>query len=106
MIISAVLGLFSSPVITMTAFTLGAVIAKKHKVLAAFGASYLISMVTSIAQTVLMTFVGMAFMGASQNDATLVLQISYYVELLIQVAMLVGGYMLSVWLMKNKLNLT
>lgn len=106
MIISAVLGLFSSPVITMTAFTLGAVIAKKHKVLAAFGASYLISMVTSIAQTVLMTFVGMAFMGASQNDATLVLQVAYYMELLIQVAMLVGGYMLSVWLMKNKLNLT
>lgn len=106
MILNAVVTLFSGSVVTMTAFTLGAVVAKKHKIIAAFGASYLISMVTGIIQTVLMAVVAAVFMGGSQDAGAAAMQIMYYVELLLQVAMLVGGYMLSVWLMKNKLNLS
>jgi hypothetical protein len=106
MIISGILGLFSGPILTMTAFTLGAVIAKKHKVLAALGMAYAISMVTSIATTILMNIIGVDAMVTSVDQLTQTLQISYYIQVFMQLAMMIGGYILSVWLMKNKLNLT
>ena len=105
LIVNGIVGLFSSPVLIMTAFTLGAVIAKKHKVMASLGMIYLISMVASIATTILMTFVGAATIGSSLDQAALALQAAYYSEVFLQIAMVIGGYLLSVWLMKNKLTL-
>ena len=105
MIIGGIVGLFSGPVLTMTAFTLGAVIAKKHKIVLSLVMIYAISMASSIATAILMEFVGAAMIGTSMDQATLTLQITYYIEAFLQIAMMIGGYILSVWLMKNKLNL-
>lgn len=106
LILNAIAGLFSGPVLVMTAFTLGAVIAKRRKVLVSLCMIYLICMAVSIVSAIFVNMVDAAMIGAAGDAQTLMEQISYYIEVFLQIATIIGGYILSVWLMKNKLNLT
>ena len=100
-VINMVVSLFAGPMLVMCAITVGAVVAKKHKVLAAIGVYYGAGMAISAIQGV--------FSGAA-----LLVELTYYgnyelmlvlPELILQGVTLVGGYFLSTYLMKNKLNL-
>lgn len=106
LIINAIAGLFSGPVLVMTAFTLGSVIARKRKVLVSLCMIYLISMAVSIVSAIFVNMVDAAMIGTTDGMQILMTQISYYIEVFLQIAMIISGYILSVWLMKNKLNLT
>lgn len=105
-LISVIVELVAEPVIIMTCITIGAVYAKKHKILVAFGAYYLISMVSGVVSTMLMGFLSASMLSASASALEQIMEYTYLIELFLSFAMTIGGYLLSVWLMKEKLNLT
>ena len=93
-------------VLAMTCITLGAVVAKKHKILAAIGIYYGANTVLGILSSAITTVPSLMFIG---NDG-LAFSDRYFTltmvaQLLIYAAVIVGGYFLSTKLMKNKLNL-
>lgn len=98
--LSPIAGLVSfvySLVMMMTSVSVGAVLAKKHKLLAAFGIYYGISMVSGILNSLLsmvMTF------SASPS-----MNVLYLGQIGIQAVLAVGGFFLSTYLMEKKLNL-
>ena len=101
-----VVPLFSS-VIAMTCVTLGAVVAKKHKILAIIGISYGVEMVLSILLSVvtyLPLFIA-AIIDPSMESPMLYITLTLILTFLLQAGITVGGYFLSTRLMKNKLNL-
>ncbi len=100
--ISMVLGMLASPMMAMSAITVGAVVAKKHKVLAAIGVYYGAGAVTGMIQSV---FTGAAFIMAELNHAENYELMMILPSLILQGVTLVGGYFLSAYLMKHKLNL-
>lgn len=102
----AIVNLFSGHIIAMTCLTVGSVLAKKHKILASFGVYYGFTMVSGIFTTVL-TFLGaISGIGAGSDAMVQSAQISYGIQILLQLALALGGYILSVWLMRKKLNLS
>ena len=88
----------SATVVMMTCVTMGSVLAKKHKILAAFGVYYVFSLLMGIVSTQLL---GNALYMASDVNLTRV----YIIEIAIQLAVSMGGFLLSCWLMDRKLNL-
>lgn len=101
-----VVPLFSS-VIAMTCVTLGAVVAKKHKILAIIGISYGVNMVLSILLSVvtyLPLFIAV-IIDPSMESPMLYITLTLILTFLLQAGITVGGYFLSTRLMKNKLNL-
>jgi hypothetical protein len=101
-----VVPLFST-VIAMTCVTLGAVVAKKHKILAIIGISYGVEMVLSILLSVvtyLPLFIA-AIIDPSMESPMLYITLTLILTFLLQAGITVGGYFLSTRLMKNKLNL-
>ena len=93
-LISAISGV----VLTTTCITIGAAAAKKHKILAAVGIYYGLSLLISI--------VSSAFLAA--NSAVILAgQLDYTgtVSTLLNLAIAVGGYFLTTWLMKKRINL-
>jgi len=102
LIITPIYGVISN----MTFITLGAVLAKKHKILAAIGLSYAGSMAISILSSVVTIFPTIMLI----NDPSLESIAGYYtlsgaLQLAIYLGLAVGGYFLSTGLMKHKLNL-
>ena len=93
--------LFCNPLISMSCITVGAVLAKKHKLLAAFGIYYAFSALSGFAGTVLMFMASLV----SYRSGELFLILSSVLPSLLQIGAAVGGSFLSVHLMKNKLNL-
>lgn len=97
---------FSSPIVMMSCITVGAVLAKKHKILTAIGAYYILSVVTGI---VTETLSGMIALDEYYNSAmiygtgSLAMQ---GVQILLSAGLAAGGYFLSVHLMDKKLNLS
>ena len=93
-------------VLAMTCITLGAVVAKKHKILAAIGIYYGANTVLGILSSAITTVPSLMFIG---NDglasSDLYFTLTMVAQLLIYAAVIVGGYFLSTKLMKNKLNL-
>ena len=93
-------------VLAMTCITLGAVVAKKHKILAAIGIYYGSNTVLGILSSAITTVPSLMFIG---NDglasSDLYFTLTMVAQLLIYAAVIVGGYFLSTKLMKNKLNL-
>ena len=90
-------------VTSLSAVVLGSTIAKKHKVLAIIGILIGISMVTS---TVTGIISGISqFMMITSGDYFMYLTLTPLLSSIILLLMTVGGYFLSVSLMKNKLNL-
>lgn len=98
-ILSGIVSYLSGIMITLTCVTLGAVIAKKHKLLAAMGIYYGYSLVVNILSAVLMVSYVVAYSegGLAQSN--------YVYEIIAQLLLAVGGFFLSSWLMDRKLNL-
>ena len=94
--IGTVIGFIASLIQLMLAVTIGALVAKKHKILAAVGVYYGINLGLSFIQ---MLFAMSAAFSQSfsllMNSATL-----------LSAAVAVGGYFLMYWLTSRKLNLT
>lgn len=88
----------SSIVVMMTCITLGSILAKRHKILAAIGVYYAWSLIIGMISTQLM---GSILYVSSELDFTRV----YTIETAIQIAVAMGGFLLSIWLMDRKLNL-
>ena len=88
--------------VIMNCITVGSVMAKKHKALAAFAAYYLVSMITSVVSTVISVLISITIYDM---DPFRMLRIMQTVNLLIYCVLGLGGAALSIWLMKKKLNL-
>lgn len=93
----------TGPIILMTAVTMGAVIAKKHKILAAFGVYYAISAVLGVVSSMFSVFG--VFLDVFMSGGEPSLLGTTVVQILTYVAVAVVGYFWSTYLMKNKLNL-
>ena len=89
-------------VMAMTCVTIGAVIAKKHKILAAFGIYYVISMISGVIYSVA-SFAVVITGAAGGGDYSFIA--SYLCQILMQMVMIAGGFFLSTYLMEKKLNL-
>lgn len=105
--LSAVLGFvswFSGPVVMMSCITLGAVLAKKHKIITAVGLYYGLSMATSVITTAAeyTTILDSYAAETAYGPGTLMV---VGIQILLQVVLAVGGCLLSVYLMDKKLNL-
>lgn len=102
MIVTAILAPIAGTVSTMSCIVIGSVLAKKHKLLASFGIYYGVNAVTSLASSVLTVLPVLIMMDTSPESA---MNFSIYAQLFVAVALAVGGYFLSTWLMRHKLNL-
>lgn len=104
---SLVVTSLSSLILVHAAITMGAVIAKKHKILAAFGCYYGFSMILGIINSVLT--VGIGIMGTmfvvTPENVFSGMNMVLLIEMVIYLAVAVSGYFLTHYLMKNKLNL-
>lgn len=94
-ILNAVFSYAASIVVAMTCITVGSVLAKKHKILAAIGIYYGYSLVYSILSAILTVSSAID----SDMDSLMLLQ------LVVPLAATVGGFFLSTYLMQKKLNL-
>lgn len=106
--LSAILGLVSlvaQPVIIMACITLGAVLAKKHKVLAAIGIYYGVSMAIGMVTSVGTTAVMMEELQVSTSLYSGSMLLMVGIQIAVQLVLCIGGSALSVWLMDKKLNL-
>lgn len=91
-------GFISSNVILITGITLGCVVAQKHKVLAAIGFYFAINTVIGIISAVIGVAALLSSAGGNMNPI-------YMITALLQMAVSVGGTVVSIWLMNKKLNL-
>lgn len=104
LIVTGIVDLVSSIVIPMACVSVASVIAKKHKILVSIGLIYGVSMVMGIIQYVIsMIPMMMLFAGTGNDEVTMILvQVCSWI---MPVILTVVGYVLSVKLMKKKLNL-
>lgn len=93
---TGIISVLSELIVLMLAVTIGALIAKKHKILAAVGVYYGISIVQSFALT---------FANLSVVDKQIVLEF-FSVTSLTSLVIGIGGYFLMHYLVDKKLNLT
>jgi len=100
-VIQGAIEFISSNVLLITAITLGCVLAKKHKVLASIGMYFAISFAVSIINAVITFY----FYFLSFVSMDLQMDMAYIIGTLLHFAVIVGGSVLSVWLMSKKLNL-
>ena len=106
LVVSTVVSALASVMLVHTAIALGAVLAKKHKILAAFGCYYGFSMILSTISTVLTVGISLVDIAAtSQINAYWVMNSNLSLQMVIYAIVAVVGYFLSHHLMKNKLNL-
>lgn len=97
-----------SIMLVMTSVTLGAVIAKKHKIWTAigmyFGIQMAVGMVESVLATVPTIFLLMSGLRGDE-DYIYYMATSSGITMALQLGLIVGGFFLSTHLMKHKLNL-
>ncbi len=96
-------------VLLMTSIVVGCVLAKKHKILATIGSFYVINFAVGIAESVL-GVIPLIAMGVNESlygdgVGAAVLNVTLVLAMVLRIGLSVGGYFLSVHLMKNKLNL-
>ena len=96
-----------SIIVPMCSIVIGAVVAKKHKILAAIGICYGISIVNSVISGIISGVVQVSIMMGSVDMENLVTisNIASLVNLILPLGLTIAGYFLSIHLMKNKLNL-
>jgi len=109
-ILQAVVGLPYTTVMALTCITVGAVLAKKHKVVMAFGAYYVLNMVISTVSSTASSLLGLsewerAFISSTGTVLEMMTRQVLMVTVPLELTVIVGGYFLSTWLMKKKLNL-
>ena len=95
-------------ILLMSCITVGSVLAKKHKILAAIGIYYGASVVFSIITSILSAIPSILLMFSNEDitqNLYVNMNISTCIVLGLQIAVAVGGYFLSTGLMKRKLNL-
>ena len=103
--LGVVAGVLNSTVMMMLAVTIGSILAKKHKVLAAIGVYYGINMVMSLITSVLGVVLGLS-VYSSQSSGMDVLSSMMLMESGLFLIVAVGGYFLMYALVHRKLNLT
>lgn len=89
--------------VPMACITAGAVLAKKHKILASFGVYYGVNFVVGIITSVV-SVVPTILMMSSQDSEGLYL-VSMAIQLVISLALAIGAYCFTIHVMKKKLNL-
>lgn len=94
---------FYSIIAPMSAVVLGATAAKKHKVLAIIGILIALSACMSTANGIISGAVQL--IAFTTNDATKLVTIAPLLNSIVPLGMAIGGYFLSIHIMKNKLNL-
>lgn len=108
-VVSIVISGVSGVMVMVTAITLGAVVAKKHKVLAAFGFYYAIKMGISILSSgiSIASLVFMLHNAGFGTDGQILAQMNFITvcEMALNLAIMIAGYFVSNWLIKRKLNL-
>lgn len=103
--LGVVAGVLNSTVMMMLAVTIGSILAKKHKVLAAVGVYYGINMALSLVAGVLGAILGLSvYTSQSSGMDVFSSMMLWNAGLFLIVA--VGGYFLTHWLVSRKLNLT
>ena len=96
--------LISAVILPMSAIVVGAVIAKKYKLLAAIGILYGVSTVTGVITGMISVISSIIAMSADANIDT-VMAITPLLSMILPAVLAGCGYFLSIHLMKNKLNL-
>lgn len=103
-VVQTVVTFFYSLMVLMTGITLGCVLARKHKILASVGMCYGLNLAVGMVESILMV-VPTLLMGASMEHYYLYSNWMLGISMVLQLALTIGGYLLSVYLMKEKLNL-
>lgn len=106
LLLEIVTGVISNAVLMMLAVTIGSILAKKHKVIAAVGVYYGINMALSLVTGVLGTIQGVVSYSSSEVTALSVLSSMMLWTSGVFLVVAVGGYFLMYWLVHRKLNLT
>ena len=97
-LIFGIVNILSNLLIYYTAITIGAVIAKKHKILTAIGILYLINIIKSIVSSILM----LPHMLNGLDDFML---FDSLIEFIINIVFIVAAYFVTRYIIENKLNL-
>lgn len=103
-IAALVASMLESLFLPIAAVTMGASLAKKHKILAAFGIFYGINMVCSIFSSATSAF-GSA-LTVSSASLQLTNNLNLVFGLVTSLVIAVGSYLLTTWMMNKKLNLS
>jgi hypothetical protein len=108
-LLQLVMGVVYNIVISLTCLTVGATLAKKHKILAAIGVYYLISAASGMIGNVLTMSVTLRLdeiiEGTNPQAMGKVMQQLLTMTVPLQLVMIVGCYLLATTFMKKKLNL-
>lgn len=102
--LQVIVAFFYSLMVLMTGITLGCVLARKHKILASLGMCYGLNMAVGVVESVL-TVVPMLLMQTNMDAFYVYGCWTLGISMVLQLALTIGGYLLSVHLMKEKLNL-
>ncbi len=103
--LNMIVGLIYGCVLPMTCLTLGASLAKKHKILTAFGIYYGFNVLINTVESTLSIASSLdTFMSSSEMTAV-TMGVSVF-SLILRLAIVAGGYVLSTYLMKRQLNLS
>ena len=102
-IVGAVLSYASGVMVMMGSITVGAVVAKKHKILAAIGIYYGQSVVMSIISGVIQIFASFSMLGSYGSFDGYIWM--YCLTYVLQLGWGIGAYFLSMHLINKKLNL-
>lgn len=105
MLLSRIVSVVFGVVMPLTCLTVGACVAKKHKIMAAFGIYYVISMVMSFLQGVMQMASMFGNVVYSEEDFMQLEMENAVIAMAAQLIVAVAGYFLSTGLMKKKLNL-
>ena len=89
--------------VPMACITAGAVLAKKHKILASFGVYYVVNFAVGILTSVLSVLP--SILVVHSGDAEAAYLISSAIQLVITLALTVGAYFFTIHVMQRRLNL-
>ena len=103
MVLQLLITPFYALFIPMCCITMGAVLAKKHKILASFGMYYVVNFVVGIITSVATIVPSLFLLGNGSEDIFLLA--STGIEVFVTLALTLGAYFLTIHLMKHKLNL-
>lgn len=107
-IVQGIVGVIYTPVVIMSCITMGATLAKRHKILTAFGIYYGVNMGIGVVTSAVTVAVEVARYAQNSYDGSGYVMSSLasgLIQMAVQLAVLVGGYFLSTHLMRKNLNL-
>jgi hypothetical protein len=102
-VLAGLVGGVAGYVTSLTCVVIGAVIAKRHKILAAFGTYYVLSMVTGVLSSAATSVLTRSVVSSALLEETMVT--AQWINMGGQVALALAGFFLSTYLMEKKLNL-